>query len=296
VVMKSKRIVAVSGGKGGTGKSFIAVNLAVLLAKSYRVVLIDLDVEAPNDYILLNTELDGGVDAYTMIPYIDYSKCIKCGECSRVCGSGAIIASREGLPYLLPRLCSGCRACYFICPTKAIKEARRVIGRIYTSSIRLNSTNLTLVTGVLNEGEEHVPPLVIATKERGLSIDADLYVVDTSAGTSNTVASALLNTDIVIAVTEPTPLGYHDLGMILELTKKLDIETWIVMNKVGLGDYSRHVELASKYNARIVAWIDYSHEVLDSYIKGIPIVVLNPDAQASNEIRNITELIEREVL
>ncbi len=281
-------IVSVSGGKGGTGKSTVATNLAVLLSRHVDLVLADLDVEAPNDHLLLGLELGGKEEVVIMLPKVDYGECIKCGVCGEVCDTGAILMSPEKLPFVIPRLCSGCRSCYFACPTKAIKEGGRVIGYTYTARFE-KSSEFGFVTGFLREGEEHTPPMVLATKRRAMKMEADLHLIDTSAGTSNNVSTAVEGSRLLIAVTEPTPLGLHDLKMMLELSNEMGVETWIVMNKSGIGPEDEHERVAREFGSRIVARIPYSRAVFESYIKGVPVVIGYPDSSASKELSRLAE-------
>ena len=52
-----KRIIAVSGGKGGIGKSLTASVLALTLSRlGYRVGLLDLDLSAPSTHVILGIE------------------------------------------------------------------------------------------------------------------------------------------------------------------------------------------------------------------------------------------------
>ena len=269
--------VAITGGKGGTGKSTVAVNVAAAIAEVRDVVLADLDVEAPNDHILLNAKLENEEAVKIMVPFINYSKCVKCGLCARVCDSGAVLMPKGKYPYILPRLCSGCRACYFACPTKAISEGSRVVGYTYRTEVSLGSESLTLVTGVLREGEEHVIHTVLAAKERAIEEARDVLIIDTAAGSGNNVTVAVEGSDLVIAVTEPTPLGLHDLKLILELVSKLGIEALVVINKVGIGPKDKIVDVIKNYGAKVVAEIPYSKDIIESYIKGAPLVKAAPD-------------------
>jgi len=289
------KIVAVSGGKGGTGKSVVAVNLAIPLSKDRRLVLADLDAEAPNDHILLGVNLRNENPVNIMLPFIEYSKCIKCGVCAKVCDTGAILLSPEKLPFLIPRLCSGCKSCYLACPAKAILEGKRTIGYIYETPVNIDGVRFTLVTAMLREGEEHVPPAVLAAKKHALKIPGDLYLIDTSAGSSNTVSSALYGSKLMLAVTEPTPLGLHDLEMILDVAEEFGVETWVVMNKAGIGPEHRHEEVVRRRGSKIVARIPYSRELIESYVHGSPIVLSNPESDVSKIFLNLSKLVEEAI-
>ncbi len=288
----ASRILAISGGKGGTGKSTVAVNLAILLAENYDLVMADLDVEDPNDHILLGVQLQNEKPINIMLPFVRYDDCIKCGVCGEVCDTGAMLISPNGLPYVIPRLCSGCMSCYFACPTKAIVRGERTIGYTYETLVQLDGRSFRLVTGVLREGEEHTPPAVIAAKERALLTDGDFYLIDTSAGTSNSVATAMDGSKLVLAVTEPTPLGLHDLELILQLTSKMGIETWVIMNRSGLGPEDEHDRVVRNYGSRIVARIPYSKRIVESYVKGRPIVLLDPSSKEASMFRELASMVK----
>lgn len=274
--------IAVSGGKGGTGKSTVAVNLAVALKKlGANLTMADLDVEAPNDHLLLGVELANEEPVNQFMPRFDYSKCTKCRKCAEVCEEHAIITMRDGTPFLMPTLCSGCRACEIVCPVPgAILEGWRTVGHTYVTE---TPHGFTLVTGKLREGEERSMPLVVAAKRRALEIHErtdGLFLVDTAAGTGNTVSKAIEFSDLLIAVTEPTPLGIHDTELILELGKLMEIPTWVVINRADLGEKERVYELAKKYGAEVVAEIPYSENIVRSYVEGKPIVLSDyPEAE-----------------
>lgn len=289
--------VCVSGGKGGTGKSFVATNVAVLLARrGYRVVLADLDVEAPNDHVLLGLErLEAEEPVRVFFPFIDYSKCTACGVCAKVCDTGAIVMARGRPPMVMPRLCSGCKACLVACPYKAIDgSGERVIGYSYSTPVKGEGYTLRLITGVLREGEEHTPPAVRVVRDRALeeARDADVLIVDTGAGTGNHISMAIQGSRLLIAVTEPTPLGLHDLRGILEIGRGMEIETWVVVNRAGLGSEERHVELAKSYGVRRLFRIPFSKAAALAYARGRPVVEAFPDDPASKALVEIADAVE----
>ena len=278
--------ITVSGGKGGTGKSTVAINLAIALQNYFNLTLADLDVEAPNDHILLGIELQNEEPVKMFMPRFDYSKCTKCKKCAEVCEEKAIITMKDGTPFLMPTLCSGCRACEIICPvTGAILESQKLMGHTYLTE---TPYGFPLVTGKLLEGEERAMPIVTVAKKRAKSLNRGLLLVDTAAGTSNTVSKALEDSKLLIAVTEPTPLGLHDLALILELGRLMSMEAWVVINRSDLGEKKRVKEIAQKYNAEIVAEIPYSETIIRSYVKGEPIIL-----SESKEARIFKDLAER---
>ncbi len=286
--------ITITGGKGGTGKSFVAVNLAVLLASKHHVVLADLDLEAPNDHVLLGIDkLENEEPIKLFLPFIDTKKCTRCGVCSKICDTGAILVPPKGFPIVFPRLCSGCSACYYACPYGAILKGYHILGHTYVTRVDKYGVVFTLVTGVLREGEEHVSPGVNITKKRALKQAREILLIDTSAGTGSHVSSALSGSKIAIIVTEPTPLGLHDMKSILDIAKDMGIEMWLVINRAGIGDDSRHVETARKYSVEKVFRIPYHRDAVESYVKGIPIVVYKPGSPVSKAIQVIHNEIEK---
>ncbi|ACJ16404.1 ATPase C-terminus [Thermococcus onnurineus NA1] len=275
--------IAVSGGKGGTGKSTIAINLAIALKEHFDLVLADLDVEAPNDHLLLGVELQNEEPVELFMPRFDYSKCTHCRKCAEVCEEHAIITMRDGTPFLMPNLCSGCAACEIVCPVPgAILPGKKLMGHTYLTE---TPYGFPLVTGRLLEGEERAMPIVSRAKKRAQSLNKELLLVDTAAGTSNTVSKALEDSKLIIAVTEPTPLGLHDSELILRLARLMDIPAMIIVNRSDLGDVGKVREIAERYSAEIIAEIPYSENVIRSYVEGRPIVLSDyPEARIFRKI------------
>jgi len=279
--------IAVSGGKGGTGKSTVSTNLAVLLKE---FALVDLDVEAPNDHILLGVELSKGISVNQFKPSFNHSLCTGCGLCKEACNDSAIIMNREGFPVLIEDLCTGCRACYLVCPVKgAIEESSKTVGYIYHSKTRYG---FDLITGSLIEGEERTYRVVLETKRYALSRYENI-IFDTAAGAGNAVYKSVEGTDLVVAVTEPTSFGARDLRKILEITSLASVKTVIVVNKSGIGSEERIVELSKRFGAPIVGRIPYSEEIMKSYFEGAPVVTKDvPEAEVFREIkRKILEVL-----
>jgi len=261
--------IAITGGKGGTGKSTIATALAYKLAKTKKVLLLDLDVDCPNDNLILGVKIKRVKDVETMIPKFDYKKCVKCGLCSRVCKEHAIVFVKGKYPFVIPEQCIGCKACKIACPKKAITEARQKIGEIFVGK----KGKLTLIGGRMKPGIEESSLIVNEVKKFSKQYEKnyDYVIVDTSAGTHCPVISALIGCKVAFAVTEPTPLGQHDLELILKLIKKLKIKSYIILNRSDIANKKTIENLAGKYKTKIIAEIPYSKEIEKSYSEGKPI-------------------------
>lgn len=262
--------IAISGGKGGVGKSTVAVLMANKLTRGgKKVILCDCDVECPNDYLLLSQKLKKPIKrVFAEFPKLDKKKCQKCGLCVRTCRENAIFQKPGEYPVFIKDLCSACGACWIVCPNKAIKRKKEEIGKIYLSEIR----NYYLVTGVAKAGLEETGPVVTETKKFALNlakkVKADYILFDTAPGTHCPVISALLDCDFAYCVTEPTPMGAYDLDLILDLCRKLKIPAKIILNQADLGDKKRVQKIAKKYKIKIEEEIPYSKEIVKAYSKG----------------------------
>ncbi|MCK5321253.1 P-loop NTPase [Candidatus Pacearchaeota archaeon] len=256
--------IAITGGKGGTGKSTVSTALAAELSKENKVLLVDADVDCPDDDIILSINLKKIKDVETMIPEIDKSQCIKCGKCNRVCKENAIVQIRGEFPILVPEQCNGCKSCKIVCPVDAISEAKQKVGEIFVGK----KGNITLLSGRIKPGVEESSLIVNAMKKAIKLEDYDYIIIDTAAGTHCPVISALLDVDLGIAVTEPTPLGNHDLTLILELMRQLKIKPKIVLNRSDIADKGIIERTSEKFNSEIMAEIPYSKKIQEAYSKG----------------------------
>jgi len=261
--------IAITGGKGGTGKSTIATALSHKLAKTKKVLLLDLDVDCPDDDLILGIKTEKVKDVESMIPKFDYKKCVKCGLCSKICREHAIVFVKGNSPFVIPEQCIGCKACKIACPRNAIGERKQKIGEIFTSS----EGKFTLISGKMRPGIEESSLVVNAVKKFSEQYEKnyDYVIIDTAAGTHCPVISALLGCDIAIGITESTPLGEHDLGLILKLTKNLKIQTYVIINKSNMGNKKLIENLIRSYRTDIIAEIPYSKSIEISYSGGKPI-------------------------
>ena len=264
------RVIASTGGKGGTGKSTFAILLSLKLSKEgKKVLLCDCDVECPNDHLILGRNLREPEPIYINFPKLNEEKCISCGTCSKVCRSNAIMWVKGKPPVFFEDLCSGCGACWIACPEKAIETKMKIVGETFTAKV---NESLWLLTGMSKAGVAETGPVAKETKNRALKlgekIGADTVIVDTSPGTHCNVIQALLGCEVAYIVTEPTPLGSHDSGLILELLKIMKIQSQIVLNKADVGDKEIVAKTAQKYDVPITLEIPYSERLIRAYSEG----------------------------
>jgi MinD superfamily P-loop ATPase len=267
------KIFAITGGKGGTGKSTVATALAYELSKKNKVLLVDADVDCPNDHLLLNIKRKNFKTIKQRIPKFDLNKCIKCGKCGKVCKTNAIVSIKGNYPIFIKNQCNGCGACKIICPSKAIDWDFKEIGKIYTGK----KDKLDFLSGELKPNQPVSEFIVNHLNEEIEKIKQkyDYIIIDTAAGTHCPVIAALENANKVLAVTEPTPLGKHDLEIILQLLIKLKKKCEIILNRSDIGIKKFIESLALKYKTKIIFEIPYSKKIVNSYSKGEPIFIKN---------------------
>ena len=241
--------IVIASGKGGTGKTTLAVNLAQAMASQCRVGLLDCDVEEPNCHLYLKPDFAPDKPVTVPVPSINPETCNACGLCARACKFNALLALPKE-PLLLPELCHSCGLCTMVCPEKAISETPREVGKLGSGKIHTSVVSNTQVAGtskelyfrwgVLNVGEARALPVISAVKSLSQAPPLDLVIVDAPPGVACPAIEAMRKADVAILVTEPTPFGLHDLRLAVEAAVELGVPVGVVVNRMGVGDLRVH--------------------------------------------------------
>ena len=225
--------IAVASGKGGTGKTTVAVALAESLSRPESTVLLsDCDVEAPNAHLYLKPDFIRSNDVPVYIPEIDTESCDGCGTCSDVCQYNAIIQLKD-IPTVFRSLCHGCGSCTLCCPQNAIREIPNSIGILERG---VGKKGVHLRHGLLNPGEPMAVPVISALKNWKDDNSPQVEIVDCPPGASCPVVESIREADYLLLVTEPTPFGLHDLKQAHQVGLQLGIKTGVIINRAGIGE------------------------------------------------------------
>jgi MinD superfamily P-loop ATPase len=275
--------VAVASGKGGTGKTLAATNLAYVAAASgHSVALVDCDAEAPNDAIFLPSTSAECHAIVTPEVVVDPAACTACGACRDACAYGAMRLLGP-TAMLFPELCHGCGLCAHVCPTGAISDASRRIGKVCMGRVPVGgiapraldprhepggaSGSLALVSGTLDVGEVKTPEVVRAARRHAAGLAPDLTVLDAPPGVACAAVAAVRGADVLLLVTEPTPFGLHDLELSYELGCELGIPVGVLVNRAGAGA----TDIDAWCHARqipVLARLPFDREIAEVYARG----------------------------
>lgn len=257
-------IFAIASGKGGTGKTTVSASLASLWEGALAV---DLDVEEPNLHLFLRPEFSNTETAYLEVPELVEERCSKCGACRDICQFKAITLM-AGHVLIFPEMCHGCGGCLAVCPEKALFPARRELGEIHSG----HAGQTPFLMGCSRIGEAMSPPLMRQVKDRlgMMGITGDV-IIDAPPGVSCPAVSAVMDADVIVLVTEPTPFGMHDFQLAHEAFTPLGKPMGVVINRAGIGDRSVYT-YCDEHDLPIWAEIPYDRAVAEAYSNGQVIV------------------------
>ncbi|MFX1604378.1 MAG: ATP-binding protein [Promethearchaeota archaeon] len=260
-------IITVASGKGGTGKTTVAVNLALSIGSAR---LLDCDVEEPNTHTLLHPSNSQTTPVSVPTPFVNQDKCTFCGKCAKFCQFNAIFVGNTKT-MIYEEMCHSCGGCKLVCPEDgAITEVERPIGKLHQSTIR----GIHLVYGELSIGEPIATALIQAVKKQ--INPEEINILDAPPGTACPVIETMRGSDFLVLVTEPTPFGLHDLSMTVDVVNELDIPFGVIVNRAGIGDEGV-VEFCEENSIPILMEIPFNRYIAELYSRGIPFVQKMPE-------------------
>jgi MinD superfamily P-loop ATPase len=272
--------VAVASGKGGTGKTTVAVSLALSLADSSPAaapIFVDCDVEEPNAALFLRPTLTERQEVGQPIPVVDPDLCTACGRCAEVCQYHAITVIGSQV-LVFPELCHGCGSCARRCPAGAIHEEPDLLGTL----ARGKAGELVFAQGTLNVGEAMAVPVIRQLKRWAVPTNADerAVILDAPPGSSCPVVETLRGVDVVLLVTEPTPFGLHDLRLAVQVAREeLGLPVAVVVNRDGVGDAGVDAYCAAE-EIPILLRIPLERAIAEGIANGDSLVAIRPAYRA----------------
>jgi MinD superfamily P-loop ATPase len=277
--MKQNSVIAIASGKGGTGKTSLAVNLASYIAvqSDSAVTLFDLDVEEPNTAIFFEEYRKNSKsrDVFIKIPEIDKDRCTLCGICSEKCNYNAVVQMKNSI-LIMKEMCKSCHRCKYECPQSAITMKDSQIGEVNSYYVQ----NMLVHEGKMKIGDIHSKELISQTKKLKTS---GTILYDAPPGTTCPMVEAVIDADYVVLVTEPTPFGLHDLSLAIQVVETLRKPFGIVINKSGTNDVL--IESYSDNNHHtIIGKIPFSREIAEQCGNGNLYYRQEPYASELNQI------------
>ena len=262
--------IAVASGKGGTGKTTIATNLAVSLARAGQAVqYLDCDVEEPNGHIFLKPQIEHVEEVTVGVPQVDERKCTGCGWCGQLCQYSAIVCIQKHVLTFEP-LCHSCGGCMAICPESAIAEKQRKIGIAEYGAVN----GVAFGHGKLDIGAIQTPALIRHVKR--YAKDDAVVILDAPPGTSCPVIEAIKGVDFVLLVTEPTPFGLNDLELAVGMVRALKLPFAVIINRCDMGDEGV-VQYCRREGIDIAMEIPNSRRIAEAYSRGRMVVDVMPE-------------------
>lgn len=276
--------IAILSGKGGTGKTMVAVNLAAIAPE---VVYLDCDVEEPNGRLFFQPTEINEETVTTGIPEIKADLCLGCRKCVDFCRFNAL-ALIEGKAVLFPDVCHPCGACELLCSAGAIRNRQKVVGYLETG----NLPNGKIYTGILKLGEESGVPLIRKLLEKTKGTEEKLTVIDCPPGSACVVMESIQDADYCLLVAEATTFGQHNLAMVYELATLFGKPCGVVLNKCVSGENPSE-QFCLEHNIPILERLAYSEEI--GKINGRGDILVKESEEYAERFQALLTRIEDEV-
>ncbi|MFO7792081.1 MAG: P-loop NTPase [Candidatus Saliniplasma sp.] len=258
--------IVIASGKGGTGKTLIATNLARTLASMDReVTYLDCDVEEPDGHLFLKPSISQKKEITLTSPDgVDEDKCITCGKCAEACSYNAIAVVNDEVLFF-PQLCHVCGACTIVCPTDAIIEREKKIGELKKG----HSDGVDVTYASLETGEGGMSPrLINAVKSEA---KGGINIIDAPPGTACPAVESIAGADLAILVTDPTPFGLNDLKLAVDMCRGIGVEPVVMVNRAEYRDDSLK-EYCKKEDLEVIGEIPDDRSIAEAYSRGEIIV------------------------
>ncbi len=275
--------IAILSGKGGTGKTFVATNLA---RSAEACIYLDCDVEEPNGHLFLNGPLLSSSKVSLPIPEVNQSLCDGCKKCVDFCRFNAL-AYAQNRVIVFDKICHSCGGCKIICPQDAIYEVDKEIGQVESRIYK----NTKIFTGRLLPGEQSGTSIIHELFNQ-IKPEDSLVIIDAPPGSACVVMDSIKDADYCILVAEPSIFGSHNLKMVHELVKLFGKPHAAVLNK-SLGDDNPSKDYCIKNNINILADIPFDKELGNYNAEGKLVVEYNDKARELFE--NLLDKILKEV-
>lgn len=275
--------IAVLSGKGGTGKTFVSVNIAAVASQALYV---DCDIEEPNGHLFFKPQGVLSEEVTVKIPFVDDEACNGCRVCVDFCKFNALALINEKL-LIFEDICHSCGGCTLLCPEKALVEKDKPIGLIEKGS----SDNVTVMTGILNLGEPSGVPIIEKLTDELLLKDG-LTVIDCPPGTACIAMESIKAADYCILVAEPSVFGIHNLNMVYELVQLFDKPLGVVINK-SLAEDNLVEEFCVQHNITILSKIPFSTEL--GTLNSNALIASKNNPQYKDLFINLLNAISKEV-